>query len=72
MNRIADVFFIYGIILIFLNFKTTEFLIIFDLVKFLVDEKVIFFSFCFAKIDLICFFLFLGAIGKSAQLGFHT
>jgi NADH-quinone oxidoreductase subunit L len=72
MNRIADVFFIYGIILIFLNFKTTEFLIIFDLVKFLLDEKIIFFSFSFAKIDLICFFLFLGAIGKSAQLGLHT
>jgi NADH:ubiquinone oxidoreductase subunit 5 (subunit L)/multisubunit Na+/H+ antiporter MnhA subunit len=24
------------------------------------------------RIDLICFFLFLGAIGKSAQLGLHT
>jgi proton-translocating NADH-quinone oxidoreductase chain L len=72
MNRIADVFFVFAIILVFLNFKTTEFLIVFDLVKFVLNENLIFFNFRVAKIDLICFCLFVGAIGKSAQIGFHT
>jgi len=35
-------------------------------------KRFILFFFFVKKIDLICFFLFLGAIGKSAQVGLHT
>jgi len=72
MNRIADVFFTLGIVLIFLTFKTTDYILIFNLLPFIVDEKIYFLNFYLNKINLITFFLFIGAIGKSAQIGFHT
>lgn len=72
MNRIADVFFILAIILIFLNFKTMDFIIIFNLVPFIVDNMSSFLGYQISLINLISFFLFLGAVGKSAQIGLHT
>jgi NADH-quinone oxidoreductase subunit L len=72
MNRIADVFFLLAIILIFLYFKTLNFIIVFNLVTFILNEQIFFLWFFVKKIDLICFFLFIGAIGKSAQIGLHT
>lgn len=72
MNRIADVFFMFGIIIILLTFKTTDYFIVFDLIHFIKNEEIIFLGFVFNKIVLISFFLFLGAIGKSAQIGLHT
>jgi len=72
VNRIADVIFILGIILIFLTFKTTDFLIVFNLLPLINNQIYIYFGFKFFKINVIAFFLFIGAIGKSAQIGFHT
>jgi proton-translocating NADH-quinone oxidoreductase chain L len=72
VNRIADVLFILGIILILLIFKTTNFIIVFDLVHFFVSDNLYFFGFCCNKITFICFFLLIGGIGKSAQIGLHT
>jgi len=72
MNRIADVFFIIAISLIFIFFKTTDFIIVFNLIPFITNSSFIFFGFQFNKIAVIAFFLFIGAIGKSAQIGFHT
>jgi NADH:ubiquinone oxidoreductase subunit 5 (subunit L)/multisubunit Na+/H+ antiporter MnhA subunit len=72
MNRIADVFFTLGIILIFLTFKTTDYLIVLNLIDLVKTEQVNFFNFTINKIDAICFFLLIGGIGKSAQLGLHT
>ena len=72
MNRIADVFFILGIVLIILTFKTADFIVIFSMVHFFTDIKLnILFINC-GLIDVICFFLFIGAMGKSAQVGLHT
>jgi len=72
MNRIADVFFILGIILLFLIFKTTDYLIIFNLLPYIYNEKIYFLNFFVKKLDLIALLLFIGSIGKSAQIGFHT
>jgi NADH-quinone oxidoreductase subunit L len=72
INRIADVFFILGIIIIFIIFKTTDYIIIFNLLPFIYDKHIIFFNFNINIINFITFFLFIGAIGKSAQIGFHT
>lgn len=72
MNRIADVFFIFAIILILYYFKTVNYLIVFSLIDFF-DKLTVFIFFTEIKIiDLILFLLFLGAIGKSAQIGLHT
>lgn len=72
MNRIADVFFIIAIILLLLTFKTTDCIIIFSLIPFIASETYMFLGFMFTKLSLIAFFLFIGAIGKSAQIGLHT
>jgi len=72
MNRIADVFFILGIILIFLTFKSTDFLVVLLSAELLENDLMSFFNFSITKLDFISFFLFVGAIGKSAQLGLHT
>jgi NADH:ubiquinone oxidoreductase subunit 5 (subunit L)/multisubunit Na+/H+ antiporter MnhA subunit len=72
MNRIADVFFIFGIILILINFKTLNFIVVFSLIEYISSLSIFIFFFNVKVIDLILFFLFLGAIGKSAQIGLHT
>jgi NADH:ubiquinone oxidoreductase subunit 5 (subunit L)/multisubunit Na+/H+ antiporter MnhA subunit len=72
MNRIADVFFILSIILIFLIFRTTDFIVVLNLMPFISQDLYIFLGFECLKINIIAFFLFIGAIGKSAQIGLHT
>ena len=72
MNRIADVFFIFAIILILFYFKTVNYLIVFSLIDFFQKSTVFIFFTEIKIIDLILFLLFLGAIGKSAQIGLHT
>lgn len=72
MNRIADVFFVLGILMIFLFFRSSDFYVVFDLIRFLILESFTFFCFSFRVLDLIAFFLLVGALGKSAQIVFHT
>ena len=62
VNRVGDTAFA---IAIFLIFRTTG-SVDFDTVFLLADQLNTF------DINLICFFLFLAAVGKSAQLGLHT
>ena len=71
VNRIADVFFIFSIILILIVFKSVDYIIVFNLVPFIKFEVFNFFGIAFCVIDIICLFLFIGCIGKSAQIGFH-
>ena len=72
VNRIADVFFTLAIIVIFITFKTTDYSVVFNLIPIISNEKIIFLNILINKIDIIAFFLFIGAIGKSAQIIFHV
>jgi NADH-quinone oxidoreductase subunit L len=72
VNRIADVFFILAIIIIFLTFRTTDYSLVFNLLPLISNENIIFLNFYLNKINVIAFFLFVGAIGKSAQIIFHV
>lgn len=72
MNRIADVFFILGILLVLLKFKSLNFIIIMSLIEFINFEYIYIFFFDIKLIDFIACFFFIGSIGKSAQIGFHT
>lgn len=72
VNRIADVFFILAILLIFLTFKTTDYALVFNLIPFIASDSYLFLNMTMNKIQIIAFFLFIGAIGKSAQIGMHT
>lgn len=72
MNRISDVFFILGIVILFLTCKSTDFLLVFHLMEGWAREEMTFMGLVFSKVDVVAFFFFIGAVGKSAQLGLHT
>jgi len=72
INRISDVFFILAILLILIKFKTSDILIIINLLPYISTENYIILNCSINLINIITFFLFIGAIGKSAQIGFHT
>ncbi len=73
VNRIGDFALIIGITFCFFLYQTLTFSIIFALTPFLYNIAFFnIFDYQFHIIDLICFFLFIGAVGKSAQIGLHT
>jgi proton-translocating NADH-quinone oxidoreductase chain L len=72
VNRVGDFFILLGIFLIFFLFNNlnydTIFLLSISSSKFIIYYNAYQISF----LDLICFLLFFGAMGKSAQFGLHT
>ncbi len=72
VNRIGDFGLAIGIFLIFFYFGTINFQEIFDLAPQFIQKKLLFFGFESSLITLICVFLFIGAMGKSAQFLLHT
>jgi NADH-ubiquinone oxidoreductase chain 5 len=72
VNRIGDFGLIIGIILIFVNYKTVDYATVFAVTPLLTEKTVIFFNKSINLIAIICIFLFIGVIGKSAQIGLHT
>jgi NADH-ubiquinone oxidoreductase chain 5 len=72
INRIGDFFLLIGIMLIFINFKSVDYASVAILTPMFKDTYVILFNSSFHLLSTISLFLFLGAAGKSAQLGLHT
>lgn len=72
MNRIADVFFIIGILFLLWKFKTTDYIIVFSLIDYIKDLNFFLIIGEVKLLNLILSLLFIGAIGKSAQVGLHT
>jgi proton-translocating NADH-quinone oxidoreductase chain L len=72
VNRIGDFFLLLGMFTIFVVFNTLDYDVVFSLVPLALNQKLIIGIYQINVIDLICIFLFLGAMGKSAQLGLHT
>jgi len=72
VNRIGDFGLALGIFMIFLVFQGLEYPVVFALVPNFYNDSIIFFNNTYNLIDLICIFLFVGAVGKSAQIGLHT
>lgn len=72
INRITDFFLIIAFFLIIHYFKTFDLNIIFSISSFFKEEKIYFLIDNFNLLDIISLFLFLGSIGKSAQIFFHT
>jgi NADH:ubiquinone oxidoreductase subunit 5 (subunit L)/multisubunit Na+/H+ antiporter MnhA subunit len=72
VNRVADMGLIIGIILIYLTFLSLDFEIVFPILPFFLNETLIIFNYEFNLIEIIGILLFVGAMGKSAQLGLHT
>ena len=72
VNRVGDFGFALGIFLIFYLFGTVNYTEVFDQIPTIVDEKLNFLGIQINAIDLICILLFIGAMGKSAQIFLHT
>ena len=72
VNRVGDFGYAIGIAGIFYIFGTLSFDSIFSQVDQFSDHQIQFLSFSFPTLDFLCFLLFIGAMGKSAQLGLHT
>jgi len=72
VNRVGDFGFAIGIFLIFLFYGTVNYEEVFQLTPLLTQEKLLFFGKEFDLITLICLMLFIGAMGKSAQIFLHT
>jgi proton-translocating NADH-quinone oxidoreductase chain L len=72
VNRVADLTFTIGILAIFYTFQTVEFSVVFGLAPYLTSCTIFFGGVAVSPLTLITMLLFLGAMGKSAQLGLHT
>ena len=72
VNRIADFALTIGIVSIFLVFKSVDFHVVFPLAPFFFDSTFVFLGFDLPVLTVICSLLFIGAMGKSAQIGLHT
>ena len=71
VNRISDLILILAILIIFTNLKTVEYFSVFASVSLLQGYTFLFFNNHFNMIDLICLLIFIGAMGKSAQIFLH-
>ena len=72
VNRVGDFGFALGIFLIFYLFGTVNYSEVFELIPTIIDKKLVFLGINVNAIDLICLLLFVGAMGKSAQILLHT
>jgi len=72
INRIGDIGLAIGIFFIFYSTGTTDYSVVFSLLSNINNVTISLFGFYFSAVDLCSFLIFIGAVGKSAQLGLHT
>ena len=72
VNRVGDFGFALGIFLIFYLFGTVNYTEVFAEIPNITDKDLVFLGITFNAVDLICLLLFIGAMGKSAQILLHT
>jgi NADH-quinone oxidoreductase subunit L len=72
VNRIADLAFTVGVLAIFYSFQTVEFSVVFGLAPYFTNSTLLFGNTAVSPLVLVSLLLFLGAMGKSAQIGLHT
>ena len=72
VNRVGDFGFALGIFLVFYVFGTVNYEEVFNQVYLYTYNNLNFLGLELNSINLICFLLFIGAMGKSAQIFLHT
>jgi len=72
VNRIGDFGFALGILAIFLVFGALDYETVFAAAPDIAGSTIRFLSWEVDTLTLICLLLFIGAMGKSAQIGLHT
>jgi len=61
-----------GIFTIYSKFFSLDYSVIFSLAPLRASDTISIFGQVYNSFDFITFFLFIGAVGKSAQVGLHT
>ena len=72
VNRVGDFGFMLGIFGVFFAFGTLDFDTVFAAVPDVAGRTFTFLSMELDIVTTLCFLLFIGAMGKSAQIGLHT
>ena len=72
VNRVGDFGFAIGIFLIFFFYGTVTYSEVFQLTPELIQKEFVFLGLQLNLIDSICLLLFVGSMGKSAQILLHT
>lgn len=72
VNRVGDFGLTLGILCIFVIFKCVNYSTVFSLVYTYLNASILIGNISFNALDIICCLLFIGAIGKSAQIGLHV
>ena len=72
VNRVGDFGYLIAIALIYKYFNSLNFQDVFSNTSALEKKNLLFLGFEFSLITCICMFLFMAAVGKSAQIGLHV
>lgn len=72
VNRFGDFGIYFFLLIIYFFFRSFDFSIVFSSMPFLLNKEIYFLNANIAVVDFLSFFVFLGAAGKSAQIGLHT
>ena len=72
MNRVADLAYVIAVVLTHFCFQTVEFGSSFTVSYFLKESNIVIFNETYSPITIISMLFFIGAMGKSAQIGLHT
>jgi proton-translocating NADH-quinone oxidoreductase chain L len=72
VNRVGDFALLLAIFSLYFVFNTLDYDAVFALVPLVLDHKILIGGIVLPVVDIICILLFVGAMGKSAQLGLHT
>lgn len=74
VNRIGDFGLSLGIFAVFFVFGAVDYSTVFATTSHLLGSNFVFcgFTLNLSSLEIISFFLFIGAVGKSAQIGLHT
>ena len=72
VNRVGDLGFMLGIFGTYLVFQTTSIPAILEAAPSMSGATITFVGMRLYTMDILCILLFIGAMGKSAQLGLHT
>jgi NADH-ubiquinone oxidoreductase chain 5 len=72
INRIGDFSLVIGILILYVNFKSVDYSSIAVLIPFFKNKSINLFNFDVHMLSAVGLFLFIGAVGKSAQIGLHS
>lgn len=71
INRISDLILLLGVLTIFYNIRTIEYFSTFAAISIVKNFNFFFCNYILSIIDVACILIFIGAMGKSAQIFLH-